>query len=147
MRKAFSMIELIFVIVILGILAVVIVPKLTATRSDAEASTKAHEVMAAVSEISAYSVAVGQTDANLSVMSNSISNLVISGKAILAPNSVTISMGSVVDCVTIQITSAADNNLSIIFGNTGGDNVCNTSQSLIDLSQFPIQLNGTMIVN
>ena len=35
MKQAFTMIELIFVIVILGILAAVAIPKLTATRDDA----------------------------------------------------------------------------------------------------------------
>ena len=36
MKKAFTMIELIFVIVILGILAGVAIPRLAATREDAE---------------------------------------------------------------------------------------------------------------
>jgi len=39
MKKAFTMIELIFVIVIIGILAVIALPKLTATRTDAKVST------------------------------------------------------------------------------------------------------------
>jgi general secretion pathway protein G len=36
MKKAFTMIEVVFVIVILGILAAVAIPKLTATRTDAQ---------------------------------------------------------------------------------------------------------------
>jgi len=39
MKNAFTMIELIFVIVIIGILASVAIPKLTATRDDAFQST------------------------------------------------------------------------------------------------------------
>ncbi len=40
MKKAFTMIELIFVIVIIGIMAAVAIPKLAATRDDAKISTE-----------------------------------------------------------------------------------------------------------
>ena len=59
MKKGFTMIELIFVIVILGILASVAIPRLAATREDAEISTTIANLRTLVSEVSSYYVAHG----------------------------------------------------------------------------------------
>lgn len=58
-RSGFTMIELIFVIVILGILAAVAIPKLAATRDDAKISTKVQEATQFVQEMSTYYTAQG----------------------------------------------------------------------------------------
>ena len=64
MRKGFTMIELIFVIVILGVLASVAIPRLAATRDDAEVAKAATNLTTAVSDLTAYYTAKGKFSSN-----------------------------------------------------------------------------------
>ena len=60
MKKGFTMIELIFVIVILGILASVAIPRLAATRTDAEIATTVANLRTILSDAASYYAVNGE---------------------------------------------------------------------------------------
>jgi len=79
-RSGFTMIELIFVIVILGILAAVAIPKLMATRTDAKIAAISQEAGNIISEVPAYVTSKGEVS-NLVTMSQVAKSVVEQNKA------------------------------------------------------------------
>ena len=64
MKKAFTMIELIFVIVIIGILAVIAIPKFSATRYDAQKVVEVNSLINCLNDIATSYTARGKEDNN-----------------------------------------------------------------------------------
>ena len=137
------MIELIFVIVIIGILAAVAIPKLAATRDDAKISALANSVANAANEIVAFAVANGNTESDFTLMSNAVKEMVNTGEAVQSGSTLNIKINDTADCLIMEINaSAGDSNLTIIYGNTAGDSICQGLQDTVDDEKYPIPLTG-----
>lgn len=70
MKNGFTMIELIFVIVILGILAAVAIPRLASTRDDAQVVKAAHQITQAISDIGGHYISQGKFASEIKGMTN-----------------------------------------------------------------------------
>ena len=123
MKKAFTMIELIFVIVILGILASVAIPRLAATREDAEISAAVANLRTLVSDATAYYTAKGTFD---SATWNQITNVPLSSATTKALNTGAKLKAGGEDCISFQMfEKAGDKPAHIVITKEGSvNNVC-----------------------
>ena len=102
MRKGFTMIELIFVIVILGVLASVAIPRLAATRDDAEVAKAATNLTTAVSDITAYYTAKGKFESSVQQDFTKITNAL--------DKSGSLKVKGTIECVKVTLPTNAGGN-------------------------------------
>ena len=112
------MIELIFVIVILGILAAVAIPKLAATRSDAEAAKIASDLATCVGDAGGAYL----KDGNFSSITTAADNTNWT-----AATSSSTACDSAVECFNIQ---KVDSNGTLTITDTGNSNKCTEAHNL-----------------
>lgn len=146
-RHAFTMIELVFVIVIIGILAAVMTPYLTATRDDAKASSLAQSIMGGAAEVGEYAVANESVNPDLTLMSNAYHSLVSAGDALNdeVNSKLTVKFGNIENCITVQVTSAGDIDTLTITKGASGDTKCDRLHNLIGEKDYPMLLRGTHV--
>jgi len=148
-RAAFSMIELIFIILIIGILTSIALPKLSATRMDAKLSIKAHNISVAAREIAIYALSHGETTTDFLQMSSTIAVLINSDEATIQPSGVptlNIKVEDIPDCIIIKIEnqSMPTEILRLTYGTLTSEN-CDVLRSFIDSSDYPMPLRGNLI--
>ena len=160
-KKAFTMIELIFIIVIIGILAAVAVPRLVATRTDAKISKTVANLKILLEDSRKYYIANGaDTVANPTTAWGVVNwNLITDAlpearsKAILSNAVITLDGERDTTCFTITPDTTKTeirNNVHIsitvltITANNRADQICKAAQTQADEKGFFNLSTGTM---
>ena len=148
MKKAFTMIELIFVIVIIGILSAVAIPRLQMTRDDALIANNSQYIVGIMTEISTYSTANGESENNLSQMSSILQTLQLDNRVVIdtTNKSAKVKIGEDEACITIDIdTTSTTDWLKTVFSVGTTDRVCHQVQEFIKEKDYPLVLRGRLI--
>lgn len=156
-KSGFTVVELIFVIVILGILTAVAIPKFVALRGDMDAAALSKYVQNAIKEVQGYPLAKGGV-VNLSTMSYVIESMIHQNKAkdtnssftgwrnAFSTNCITngrissVTIGTNVsnskeDCLQLEVNSST---FCVRFNPNATGNICNRVKSIIRDANYTI---------
>ena len=148
MKKAFTMIELIFIIVIVGILLAVALARLTATRDDALIAKNSEYIVAIMTEISTYITAKGESKDDLTEMSPILRVLKDQDRVTsdLANKSIQMQIGKDKGCISIDIDSSGTTELlKTVFSISTSDRICKMVQDFIKEKNYPLVVRGRLI--
>ena len=148
MKKAFTMVELIFVIVIIGILAAVAIPRLQMTRDDAVIAKNSQYIVGIMSEISSYIIAKGESKDDLTQMSSILQTLQLDNRVVIdtTNKSAKVKIGEDEACITIDIdTTSTTDWLKTVFSVVTTDRICHQVQEFIKEKDYPLVLRGRLI--
>ncbi len=137
-KKAFTMIELIFVIVILGILASVAMPRLMTTRDDAEIAKACTNITQALSDIGSYRVS--QADFSIISQMTDIRDFSTPSANFADANATSNFKVGSVEC--LEFKSLGDGNVSVRFINTT-DSLCLKVRTLCGKAAKVYKFGGT----
>ncbi|HHB95265.1 MAG TPA: prepilin-type N-terminal cleavage/methylation domain-containing protein [Campylobacterales bacterium] len=148
-KKAFTMIELIFVIVIIGIVASVAIPKLSATRDDAKVSILAKAIQSVKSEVASSILANNKVPTTTQQMID-ISNTLRDLSSFVIVNNKTINIvdtdNSSVVCKTITIDDGNISNIKLLLQDGNGTTaICKGLQKLIPDNNTAFTIAGNLI--
>lgn len=116
MKKGFSLLELVFAIVILGVIASFAIPKYLDTKDSALASTIKRDVNTAINSIQSYYLLNQKIEKITDSMSINEANWTVSDLKLVDKNS----------CVTIEVktTTSGSKTLDLAVDDTKDSNIC-----------------------